>query len=260
MKPYAALIAFALLCIAQLAVPFSMIRQVERVLSEGQQVKLKCQPVDPADLFRGRYVWLAFEMGNARMPPGVPQPKETKRVFVTMEQGDDGFHRWGLIHEEAPAEALYVHTTVNPFWNMEGATVRVETPLDRFYLPEDLAPEAERLYFEGLRESPEDCYVTARVLDGIMVLEQLYLNGVPVLDYVRQQLALPPPAAAPAGLREGEDSEGSAYEGERGGEGEDGGDGEDGAGGGADGGRGGAGDTLQPVFAVEDISVGEDPI
>lgn len=206
MKRNILLVCFALLCLAQLYVPASMIRQHERTLTQGEPVKLRCRPVDPADPFRGRYVSLSFELGEARTAPRPADKPLPEQAWVMLETDEEGFARWGELREEQPESGVYVQTTVYPYWSTEGETVHVELPVDRFYMNEEIAPEAERVYFEQVRAEPGNCYVTARVLNGMIVLEQLYIEGVPAADYVREFIANPPPP-----LPEGESS---SWEGE----------------------------------------------
>lgn len=183
---------FMLLCVAQLGVPFTMIRQHEEILMEGARIKIRCQPIDPADPFRGRYVSLSLDLGEATVPKGVRAPEGPVTAYVRLVTDPEGFTRWGELSYERPLSGVYIRTTVNPYWSDDGETVWVEPPVDRFYLAEDIAPEAERVYFEHVREAPEHCYVTARVLEGDMVLEQLYLDDKPVAEYVREILDMPP--------------------------------------------------------------------
>ncbi len=181
---------FAVLALAQLYVPYAMINRHETVLSEGDLVKIRCQPVDPVDLFHGRYVWLSLDMGAARMPEGVKPPEISGPANITLEADAEGFYHWGVVTEGVP-EGPYVRTTVMPNWSAEGEDVYAEVPVDRFYMNEDLAPEAERLYNGLMSEEPKSCYVAARVYQGVMLLEDLYLDDVPMREYVRQRMAAP---------------------------------------------------------------------
>jgi hypothetical protein len=49
---------------------------------------------------------------------------------------------------------------------------------------EHLAPEAERAYAETAGEEGIEAYAVVRVLDGHGVIEELYLDGVPVREYL----------------------------------------------------------------------------
>ncbi|MCG8571283.1 MAG: GDYXXLXY domain-containing protein, partial [Spirochaetes bacterium] len=52
------IIAFIILAIIQLAVPVNMIIQSEKALTLGDEFKIKVIPIDPYDIFRGRYLTL----------------------------------------------------------------------------------------------------------------------------------------------------------------------------------------------------------
>lgn len=184
------LAVFAVLALAQLYVPYAMISRHETILSEGTLVKIRCQPIDPVDLFHGRYVWLSLDMGTARLGAGVALPEQAGLANVTLELDAEGFSRWGEITEGVP-ETPYVRTTIMPHWSAEGEGVYAEIPVDRFYMNENVAPEAERLYNELVREEPQSCYVAARVHEGVMLLEELYLDDIPMQEYVRQRMAGP---------------------------------------------------------------------
>jgi uncharacterized membrane-anchored protein len=47
----------------QLYIPASLIIKQERTLSHGERVLIECRPFDPFDVFRGRYVQVAPEIG-----------------------------------------------------------------------------------------------------------------------------------------------------------------------------------------------------
>jgi hypothetical protein len=55
---------FVATAIAQWAVPGSLIWKSERILAEGKPFRFHIRPVDPADLFRGRYVAIGVERGT----------------------------------------------------------------------------------------------------------------------------------------------------------------------------------------------------
>ena len=53
----------AVVC-AQLAVPLGMAGLAEADLAFGNEIKLRAQPVDPLDIFRGNYVVLRYEISS----------------------------------------------------------------------------------------------------------------------------------------------------------------------------------------------------
>ena len=51
--------------ISLLTVPLTMIKQQEKVLTQGVEYKFKTAPIDPYDYFRGRYVALGIDQSTA---------------------------------------------------------------------------------------------------------------------------------------------------------------------------------------------------
>jgi len=58
------LAGFFVLVFVQLFVPFSMIFDQESVKDEGLAFKFKTRPVDPYDMFRGKYITLSYEQNT----------------------------------------------------------------------------------------------------------------------------------------------------------------------------------------------------
>ena len=175
---------WVVLAVAQLCVPAWMIIGKERVLRDGRQIKLQTRPVDPADLFRGRYVALGFTIDQV--------PRELVRgefvhgddAYLELREGPTGFAEAVALHKQQPDGELVLKGTVN---FITPDTVGVELPFDRYYMDENLAPDAEVAYRERASD-PEQTWVVLRVLRDRAVIEELYLGGKPV----RQFLTEPP--------------------------------------------------------------------
>jgi hypothetical protein len=65
--------------------------------------------------------------------------------------------------------------------------VHVDMPFERYYIDEHLAPAAERAYWQHSRRDAQPAYITVRVRGGLAVLEELYIAGKPVREFVQQQ-------------------------------------------------------------------------
>lgn len=81
-------IAFLAVVIAQLLFPLGVIGYNELKLATGEEVRLRMEPVDPLDFFRGEYVALSYEIANVDVEDGV-EPGET--VYVPLRKRD---HYW----------------------------------------------------------------------------------------------------------------------------------------------------------------------
>lgn len=178
----ARLALFILLATAQLAVPAAMILGREDILATGARYLFQTRPVDPYDVFRGRYVALAFEADTAPRPEGF-RPKTEERCFALLDNDAEGFAVFRGLSRERPTGGEYLEVTALPGGKDE---VRLKLPFDRYYLNEDLAPEAERAYREAGRRDKAPAWVSVRIKDGRAVIEELYLEGLPAAEYLRR--------------------------------------------------------------------------
>jgi uncharacterized membrane-anchored protein len=132
--------------------------------------------VDPADPLRGRYVDLGFEEstlevdGSETFWPG-------RRLYVRIQVDADGIARLVEPTTERPERGPYL--AVRSLWQA-GDELNVQLPFSRYYMKEELAPEAEDAYRRRVRDGESGAHVTVRVLDGHAALEELYLGDVPV--------------------------------------------------------------------------------
>jgi hypothetical protein len=63
----------------------------------------------------------------------------------------------------------------------------LERGFDRYYTDEHLAPAAERAYWQHSSGETREAYITVRVREGLAVLEELYIAGKPVREFVQQE-------------------------------------------------------------------------
>ena len=178
---------FCALALVQLLVPAWMIGRSEVVLATGKAFLFKTQPVDPYDAFRGRYVALRIDPDTMTAPPGQPFYNK-KRAYLTLGVDADGFATVEAIGLRPPDEGDYLGVDIN---YVSGDVVHFDYPFDRYYMDEHLAPEAEYAY-NRLNWNPEDeakAYVAVRVRGGYGVLEELYLDGLPVQEYLEAKAA-----------------------------------------------------------------------
>jgi uncharacterized membrane-anchored protein len=170
---------FGLACLAQIAVPGSLVVQHELTRSGGTLWKFQTAPVDPNDPFRGRYVRLSFTAEREHVPFADSETMYVgpdTRMYAVLAAGPDGFARLVRLHEARPASGDYLDVFV--YGSASEAVVRL--PFDRYYLPEDRAPQVEREYFEASRSAQSNTYAEVRVRNGHAALTALVLGGKPV--------------------------------------------------------------------------------
>ncbi len=168
-------VVFALVCVAQLSVPATMILRAEKTIVEGRLYRFQTAPYDPVDLARGRYVRLTFPDVQEEVSHGPGEYAVGDTVYARVGEHEDGFARVIAVGTTPPESDDWFETVVA---SAGEHGVRVALPFDRFYLPEDRAPIAEKLYRES---DPERTWAEVRIHEGRAVMVDLVLNGVPVL-------------------------------------------------------------------------------
>jgi len=174
----------------QLAVPLAHIALHEQVLRDGRAYRFVCAPVDPADVFRGRYV--AIELAAASVTQQLDHALAERRwVVAPIEVGADGYAWFGRLSERPPHTGDWIRARCR--WAGKDVTV-LQLPCDRFYLSESAAPDVEREYrrsiMRGATGAPPVAVV--RVSGGRAVVEDLELGGVPLREWLRRRRTDPP--------------------------------------------------------------------
>jgi uncharacterized membrane-anchored protein len=181
---------------AQLAIPATMIHRQETILRDGREYKFKTRPVDPADAFRGRYVWLGFEQDHAPWKGPSGSDEEThgrhgQNAFATLAVDANGFAQVSAIAPSKPASGDFLKVQVSyRGWGTNVGDVWFSMPFDRYYMEESKAPEAERVYWQHQNRRTTTNHMTfavVRVLDGRAALENVILDGRPIAEYVKEK-------------------------------------------------------------------------
>ena len=177
---------FVFLAVIQLAVPAVMISKRELTLRNGERFKFATAPIDPYDAFRGRYVRLNFAESEYPLPSGL-DIERGEWIYAHLKKGENGFAEITNLTATPPSEISYLKVKVR-YINRSKKEVMLDFSFDRYYLEEDVAQMAEKYYQQLTRKQQLDSYVTVRVDDGFAVLEELYLDGQPILEYVKKSI------------------------------------------------------------------------
>ena len=167
--------------VLQWLVPATMIIGHEMVLEKGEEIKIRCQPIDPVDPFRGRYVSIRLDLA---LPDNFEQPADTHKqqhVFARLRLDEQGFAVVDEVLTDEPSTDLYVTGQV------QGWRKTFAIGLDRYYMNERLAPEAERLVRSGIREDSK-VWASVKIFKGRAVLSGLYVDGIAIEELARERL------------------------------------------------------------------------
>lgn len=173
------LIIFLVVALAQISVPASMIWKRQRTLREGRLWKFRTAPVDPVDAIRGRYLALRFE---AEEFPRSKPLEYWETVYVRLKEDANGFAVVDEVSEASTGDEDTIRADSRGYY--EGKQ-RVRFSFDRLWVTEASAVAAEKAYAEHSRREKIDAYVTVRVFNGDAGIEELYIAGQPLRDYLR---------------------------------------------------------------------------
>ena len=188
MRP--AVAVFAVAALMQWAVPLAGIWQHERVIARGVAVKLLCAAPDPYDPLRGRYLAVRPAQDRVPAPPGMPEGQAVP-VWARLVAAADGLARIESLSLEPVAGPMVIRLVARLDPGADEARVSLDWPFDRLYLNERLAPDADALVAERLRDGTHpDAEI--RLLDGRAVLTDVLVDGVSIRDVVRGRAAARP--------------------------------------------------------------------
>jgi hypothetical protein len=177
---------FVVVAVVQLAVATGAIVKSELALRTGEAFRFRIQPVDPVDAFRGRYVAIRFAVDRAPAPDDL-ELRRGKFVCVPIEVDEDGFAALGLAELEPPPSGAYLRLRAGGVYPDEDGNryVWISLPFRRFYMDEDLAPEAERAVWAG-RRGQREASIGVRIRHGVGVIEELYIDDVPIHQWLEE--------------------------------------------------------------------------
>lgn len=183
------LTAFIIVAIIQLVIPGKMIWDQERILKTGKVFKFEVAPIDPTDIFRGKYITLQFKENNFPVE-STDKWLEVKEVYVILKSDSIGFAKIQSISKEKPDNTSnYVRAEVHFITGLYSKNLTISYPFNRFYMEETKAPEAEWAYNEAARDSTQNVYALVSVKNGEAVIKDVLFDGVPIQEIVDRNRA-----------------------------------------------------------------------
>lgn len=181
---------FALVAIAQLAVPAWMILGHERVRTQGEVFKFRTAPVDPRDPFRGEYVRLDFQARRGPwLLPDRPRLWPLPPYYASLTTDAEGFARIKELHLSAPSDMPYLKVRVTGDDTNEAHWI--DLPFDRYYLEEGDGPKTENLLMPQWNDSvvpqPLPAYAVVRVLNGDAVITDLVMGDRSIHEWLKEE-------------------------------------------------------------------------
>ena len=171
-------IIFAAFALIVLLIPMYLIFQSEDVLTNGHQHKLRLMGNDPFDPFRGKFLRLRFE---SSIPCDLDLTKG-ETGFVLLEKDSTGYSHFSFVKKNRPAHSDYIEAEIEDIYR--GTAQMNFDNLNKFFINEDKALEAEKIISDYTQMAPDKIYLTIRVLDGEVRIEDIIVKAKTLLKYI----------------------------------------------------------------------------
>lgn len=176
---------FIVVILAQLFVPAKMIFDQENIIAMGKAYKFRTEPIDPSDPFKGKYIRLNYEMNSAHHHDSTWITYE--RIYVSLKTDSLGFAMVKNVSKTEPNEGVYIVSAVD-WYNNYLKEVTFTFPFNEFYMNEAKAYDAELAHISAQLDSvPNNTYALVYVLKGKGVLDNVFINDIPIADYVEKE-------------------------------------------------------------------------
>lgn len=181
------LAAFVVVVLVQLFVPVKMIFDQQDILASGTEYKFKTAPVDPYDAFRGKYVALSFDESSFETDT-LTTWETGENCFVQLFVNEDGFAEIADVTKYRPEETEYVKAGINYTFFTDGKqTLNIQFPFDKFFMEEDKAPAAERVYNLFSSDSTATVYALVVIQNGDAVLKDVMINDTSIMELAKRK-------------------------------------------------------------------------
>lgn len=176
---------FVVVVLAQLYVPAQMIFDQENTIARGTAYKFRTQPVDPSDPFKGKYIYLNYDINSA--PSNDTTWVTNAPLYVTLKTDSLGFAMVKDVSKVDPKHGDYIKSKVD-WYNSYDKNVTFSFPFNEFYMNETKAYDAELAHAQAQLDSlPNNTYALVYILNGKAVLENVFINDIPIADYVEKE-------------------------------------------------------------------------
>ncbi|MEO5789940.1 GDYXXLXY domain-containing protein [Gelidibacter sp.] len=176
---------FVVVVLAQLFVPAQMILDQENTIARGTAYKFRTQPVDPSDPFKGKYIYLNYDISFAATNDTTWVTNAP--IYITFKTDSLGFAMVKDVSKDDPKAGDYLKTKVT-WYNRFDNSVGFSFPFNEFYMNETKAYDAELAHAQAQRDSlPNNTYALVYVLKGKAVLDNVFINDIPIADYVEKE-------------------------------------------------------------------------
>lgn len=176
---------FLFVAMAQLFVPSQMIYNQEDIINTGKLIKFQCEPIDPNDPFRGKYITLNFKESGIKVK-NVKEWNSNETIFAKIETAKDGFAKIKSISKTKPNDdSIYLKLKINYITEYDGNKIHLDFPFNRFYMNENKAKNAEIAYAESTKDTTKIAYALVATKNGEAVIKDVLIDNISIKELAK---------------------------------------------------------------------------
>ena len=184
------LLIFLFICLLQLLIPLQTIFRNESVIWSGTEYKFQTAPVDPHDIFRGKYVVLRFKQTSVQVKDLLQWDVEDE-AYLILSIDEQGFAIISEARTSAPEDDrdyLFLKVTRRPveIGEKKSGPLRFAFPFKRFYMEESKARPAENLVRNNRRK--RNTYALVKVKNGKSSLVDVMIDDRSLKNLVEESM------------------------------------------------------------------------
>ncbi|MGB4269142.1 MAG: GDYXXLXY domain-containing protein [Spirochaetota bacterium] len=176
-------ILFIAIAIVQISIPLYLIAKREYILKTGTPYLFLTRPVDPIDIFRGRYLLIKYDfeddLEKSLKEKYSSQPYSHKIVYLCLTQSKDKVGTIKEISEVPPQGSNYIKLKIVVSKNYTNYSLN----FNQFYMDEFKATQAESIY--QAQSQKKEAYALVYVKNGDVVLADLLIDNIPIRQYLK---------------------------------------------------------------------------
>ncbi len=171
---------FFIIVITQLGFLGFRIYKYEDILRTGKVFYFTPIPIDPRDLFHGRYVTLNFKNQKLKSDKKFKNMDYYDFMYVSIQKDKNQT----IIKNPSPTKPKsgdFLKVSFRGYYNKH---VHFRFLFDRFYMNEYKSKKVEKAYNKLAKN--DKMLARVRVKNGFGVIEDIYINSISVKDFVKK--------------------------------------------------------------------------
>ena len=175
--------AFILVAMAQLFVPWQMIRTRPNFIDPGAEFKFKIDSKlrdgnsHTGASIRGKFIWLELEQSNMKIADK-KEFEQNEGVFVVFTRDSLGFAKIESVTKKKPVNNVdWIRAGVWVNWR-DTTTLHINYPFNQYYIKETNPKDVETIIKKGLNDSLKINYLKIKIRDNQFQVEDLLINDV----------------------------------------------------------------------------------